>query len=433
MQHIVKAGETLSGIAKTYGISTWGTVYYAEQNASFRTKRPDPNRIHPGDKIWIPDATEQPSTGAKEKPRTQTHKPAGMTGFRHNNAAKAQTPVVTVPINASPMPKAPDKEPLSISPAELARGSAFIPDGYLTFLGNLFGGRRFELNDMASHVEDYARSKYEKPKVGNQGGVVSTATSRDPKFERSLTRATGTITVALKGMDAMEGFCAGYDAYRLIVAGREPRVALGKILKCASKMWSVIPANYTDAAVRSLAGMLGRVDKLRPIASVTREMQFIGAMPDFLGLMSSIVLLDQGAAAADFKNLIQALSRNAQAAARIAPAFVEFFVGLVPNHMKAKLLAKAGIRKVPVIGTAIMAVTDIVEIVSESMKDNVSKDKEGGTNEYLIGSKYAGLASTLMGLFPGVGTVGSILADVVGIGLVAIGELQRLELAVQPF
>ena len=52
--HVVKHGETLSKIAKHYGAKSWQEIYNHPTNTSFRIKRPNPNLIHPGDKINIP-------------------------------------------------------------------------------------------------------------------------------------------------------------------------------------------------------------------------------------------------------------------------------------------------------------------------------------------------------------------------------------------
>ena len=59
--HVVKRGEWLSKIGKKYGIS-WRTLYYHPTNEAFRKKRPNPDKIYPGDKLVIPD----------EKPREVT-------------------------------------------------------------------------------------------------------------------------------------------------------------------------------------------------------------------------------------------------------------------------------------------------------------------------------------------------------------------------
>lgn len=79
--HTVKQGEYLSSIAKDYGFANWRTIYDHPQNADLRQRRPNPNVLLPGDKIYIPDkeakkeasATEQQHqfqlTGAKNRVR----------------------------------------------------------------------------------------------------------------------------------------------------------------------------------------------------------------------------------------------------------------------------------------------------------------------------------------------------------------------------
>jgi hypothetical protein len=52
--HIVKQGECLTRIAAAYGFRDYKTIYNDPSNAAFKTKRPDPNIIFPGDVINIP-------------------------------------------------------------------------------------------------------------------------------------------------------------------------------------------------------------------------------------------------------------------------------------------------------------------------------------------------------------------------------------------
>lgn len=57
--HVVKPGETIAGIAKGHGFGNWRAVYDHPANAKLREARPDPNHIHPGDKIYIPDKIQK--------------------------------------------------------------------------------------------------------------------------------------------------------------------------------------------------------------------------------------------------------------------------------------------------------------------------------------------------------------------------------------
>ena len=52
--HRVLPGETLSLIAKKYGLRSWQDIYNHPDNAMLRKNRPDPNRIMVGDQVVIP-------------------------------------------------------------------------------------------------------------------------------------------------------------------------------------------------------------------------------------------------------------------------------------------------------------------------------------------------------------------------------------------
>lgn len=54
--YTVKSGDWLDGIAKRNGLSSWKDIYYHEKNKPHREKRKDPNKLYPGDKLWIPKA-----------------------------------------------------------------------------------------------------------------------------------------------------------------------------------------------------------------------------------------------------------------------------------------------------------------------------------------------------------------------------------------
>lgn len=49
----VRPGDSLSAIAGRYGLR-WRDLYDHADNAAFRRKRPDPNRIYPGDVLMVP-------------------------------------------------------------------------------------------------------------------------------------------------------------------------------------------------------------------------------------------------------------------------------------------------------------------------------------------------------------------------------------------
>ncbi|MEM6618815.1 MAG: LysM peptidoglycan-binding domain-containing protein [Pseudomonadota bacterium] len=69
-EHTVKKGDTLSGLAKKNGLKSYKDIYNAPENAKFRKLRKDPNKIEPGDKVFIPPSpTTTPCEFKKEMPR----------------------------------------------------------------------------------------------------------------------------------------------------------------------------------------------------------------------------------------------------------------------------------------------------------------------------------------------------------------------------
>lgn len=55
--HTVQKGECLSQIAHRHGFGSYRDLYDHPDNASLRKRRPNPNILHPGDEVVIPDKT----------------------------------------------------------------------------------------------------------------------------------------------------------------------------------------------------------------------------------------------------------------------------------------------------------------------------------------------------------------------------------------
>ncbi len=59
--YTVRAGDTLVAIAKRFGFASWREIYDHPDNEPFRRKRPNPDRIFPGDVLLIPGRAAEPS------------------------------------------------------------------------------------------------------------------------------------------------------------------------------------------------------------------------------------------------------------------------------------------------------------------------------------------------------------------------------------
>ncbi|RMF79498.1 MAG: hypothetical protein D6744_09090, partial [Planctomycetota bacterium] len=65
----MQSGDYLQKIAEDHGFESWRDIYYHEDNADFRRRRPDPNLIYPGDVVMIPDRAT-PKTPPQTPPET---------------------------------------------------------------------------------------------------------------------------------------------------------------------------------------------------------------------------------------------------------------------------------------------------------------------------------------------------------------------------
>lgn len=52
--YVVKSGDTLTAIAKRNGYGSWRDIYLHPDNAPFRARRPNPDKIFPGDELVLP-------------------------------------------------------------------------------------------------------------------------------------------------------------------------------------------------------------------------------------------------------------------------------------------------------------------------------------------------------------------------------------------
>ena len=75
--YVVQEGDYLAKIARDQGYDSWEDIYYHPDNAEFRRRRPDPNRIYPGDVIILPDRDPEPEVPPEPPPETPPETPPG--------------------------------------------------------------------------------------------------------------------------------------------------------------------------------------------------------------------------------------------------------------------------------------------------------------------------------------------------------------------
>ena len=68
--HIVQQGESLAGIARSYGFASAQRILDLPENSELRRLRPHPDLLYPGDQVFIPERT----AGTESKPSGQKHR-----------------------------------------------------------------------------------------------------------------------------------------------------------------------------------------------------------------------------------------------------------------------------------------------------------------------------------------------------------------------
>lgn len=98
--HRVAPGDNLTKIAKKYGYASWRDLYFHPDNKAFRKRRPDPNKIRPGDVIALPKQKKAAAAAAPAQAAVKTD--IKMT-LPWNFAAKLKMPTV-LPLYPAPLP-----------------------------------------------------------------------------------------------------------------------------------------------------------------------------------------------------------------------------------------------------------------------------------------------------------------------------------------
>jgi hypothetical protein len=62
--HVLKSGESLVSLAKSYGFFDWHLIYDHDANATLRKQREHPNALRQGDQVFIPEKVKKPQTFA---------------------------------------------------------------------------------------------------------------------------------------------------------------------------------------------------------------------------------------------------------------------------------------------------------------------------------------------------------------------------------
>ncbi len=351
MLHTVARGESLSLIARKYGVDSWRKVYYAPQNAGFRAKRPNPNLIHPGDRIFVPVRDEKHSTPPgggsvndwAESDPWEDDEPASR------DTCNTSPPAERNPRSSAPPP--PDApEPDELNPELFRDGVFHAPYKFVSFLSKVLQTSRNAVDRMATQLG--------------------------------------------KSTDGAFALAALYQSY-VAFERNENKMGVSHLLLGLGKAWRVMPENTRKKAVKPVGQLIRRIPKFGELGDIMEPLDRIDGLSAFLLLLSAIVAGDGANAKLAAQDLLESCKKNPADGARVGADLVQFFLSLIPASMRMKLMAKMGGRKIPVLGTIMVGITDIFAIASKPSD----------------WTRWAGLGSTLAGLVPLAGTALSILID----------------------
>ncbi len=390
MIHTVVRGDSLSKIARKYGVSSWRALYDAPENAAFRAMRPNPNLIYPGDRLQIPARTGRPATS-----HGSSSSGGGSSSSSHGSSGQSSS-------QGSP----------SSGGNGGNGGMSYDPsyDGGMSYGPPYDGGMSYDpSSDGGMCTADDAPIPQGSPTdVGKEPDVLTVSMLRDVSFVLpfqfvrflcEVFRATDAdarhaIGVLSQYADGASGVCDLYTAYRYYQHGDGAK-GTASAFKGLASVWKALPSGLHKSTLQSLQRALRRIPKFAPVADMLEPLDRCGGISSLLMLLSSFISGDARDARSAANDFVDGLRKNPGEAARMGLPLVEFFGSLIPERTRAKLLAKMAGRKIPVAGTIVVGITDIVSIWSEP-------------GDW---TRWAGLGSTLVALVPVAGTALSFLID----------------------
>ena len=377
MKHKIVSGDTLSGIAYKYGIKSWKTIWDAKENADFQIRcNGSPGSIVTGDYVFIPttkvSSTASSVFGTSSGSSTPSTKPAATK--TKPSTAPATPPAVTTTAKTTAVAK---KDPA------------------------------------------YAGSNTHKG-IMKAAEVLKCGAAAIPKYIEFLVRITGSSVDEIG--DALDFLGKRADGLEFIVESYKASVAFGahkhklgciSLMKAVGKGWKVLPKPFQYRFINGLARMLRRIPKLKDVGDLLIELNRYHVVPHTLILIAAIWEGKGLDARNATKDLVEGLKQH-PTSITLSYNFSKILLGWLPASVQDKLLAKIAGRKIPVLGTVIVACFDMWAIYEAENNPEASE-----IDKWVAG---LGLASTAAGLVPGAGTVVSVIIDLAIIIMTCIEE-----------
>ncbi len=156
-KYVVVPGDSLSAIAKRYGLS-WQDLFNREENADFRDDHPNPDLIYPGEVLWVPDPP--PAEKIEVRRRVNLTRTSPLEEHHTNSIATSYAIYLHVQLPMADCKAAPDTFTLSSAGASSYSRKASLKDDvveiggapYLVFDG-LVPDQKYDLTVEAPNVK----------------------------------------------------------------------------------------------------------------------------------------------------------------------------------------------------------------------------------------------------------------------------------------
>ncbi len=419
--YVVVRGDSLSKIARAHGLSSWRALYDAPENADFRRRRPNPNLIHPGDRVVIP--ARKPGAPSPRPPRrTGGSSSSGRSSSGGGRSSSSSSSSSSAPVSHGGMSSMPGGGGMC-TPDDPYGDGGMSTDPWSGGMSTdpWSGGMSYDPweGGMSTPSGGTQTSSGNPPETITADLVTNSAYKLPEKFIKFLLTVLGAakddsgkqaLTFLRRRTDAAEGIAALYKSWRHFEAGQN-QYGVSNAFKGIAKIWKALTPAMRRPAVKSLEKAMRRIPKFGVLADVLEPIDRCDGIASLLLLLSALIKGDGKDARTAAKDFVDALKKNPGEAARIGPTLLQFFAEMIPARTRGKMLAKMAGKKVPVAGTIVVGITDVWSIWSDPSD----------------WTRWAGLGSTLVALVPLAGTALSVVIDlaiVIGTIIDNIGDLQ---------
>ncbi len=221
-----------------------------------------------------------------------------------------------------------------------------------------------------------------------------------------------------RGAELIDCIVSAFECTLALERGGKVEASSHALISVGSA-WSFLPEAKRRKLRQSIKSGLGRSKRFKGLETGFEGVEKLEGVGDFTKMVACLGLPTSGRSGkndrlAKFnegaKGLIKKLNDKPTAAIPLLAPLAAFIARLIPVHTREKLLAKMVSKKVPVIGTLIVGISDIVDICQAPDEAKA----------------WMSLGSTIAGVVPVAGTALSAVIDIGVLVMTAVDTIHEL-------